>query len=1014
MAQRRESVLLELDDSFSTEMIRAAAAAGLLSKELKGLSGQGAGVGSATRSINRELDATARSANRADRSINQLTGRLRLFADAAAFLGPGAVPVGGVLAAGVAGFASQLGFAAVAGGVLVGSMQGLGDALSALNDAHLEPAADNLRKAEDALNALSPAAANFAEEAYDLLPILRGIRDAGAEGLFPGLTESLDDLERLAPVVARIFNQIGAAVGEIAADGAESLASDRWAEFFDFVATEGPRALTEMASAIGDVTHGLAELWMAFAPLNSDFSGWLMEVAAGFDSWASGLSETEGFREFVEYIRETGPQVAETFGALVNMVVQLVQAAAPLGGPVLQALEGIADAAAAIADSGLGTVLLSAAAGMAAFSRASKVAQATAGSRMFGPIVTDLRGMVGALDSTKRSTDRATMSVAAFADADRTRLATLGKSAAAIGGLTLATSGAADGMGLTNTASLALMGTIAGPWGAAVGGGIGLMMDWKASSEQAAAASASWEESLKAMTIAELNEQIALTNEMRTRDGFDEDEGAETRRERNELLNAELEARRALADEEARVAGQTALYRSLQAENAVLEENIGLMQAKRDEALRGFSAETDYAAALMGSKEAIEENGRAWNLNTEAGLNNRRALEQQAASWNELNRTTDQSPAAFRRARTALIETATQMGASKAEARKYANELLDIPSDLKTKIALDVDTAIQRAKAVKAELASIDRNIDIYINVRRPNAGGFGPQVGFATGGFTGPGDKYEPAGIVHRGEVVLPQEVVKTDWSYLKARYGYLPGFADGGVVGKRSRKSFSMTDNTSGLEAAIELLTLRLEDQTAALDASRATLDEWSSKMSDVAKATVSGFSTGLFERSSNPWAPGAGGSPLGNVNNDIAGLQERANLQAQLAGMNISGDAIAAILSEGDNADIAGLIASGQVQQLAAAIDIRTALQGSVGQQGANAAYGQQYAAADSAYRAQLVETQKTNSQIGNLQAQMTRVAAAVEKFNQDGPERTGAAVRRATDDRAAAGWRARNGG
>jgi lambda family phage tail tape measure protein len=33
---------------------------------------------------------------------------------------------------------------------------------------------------------------------------------------------------------------------------------------------------------------------------------------------------------------------------------------------------------------------------------------------------------------------------------------------------------------------------------------------------------------------------------------------------------------------------------------------------------------------------------------------------------------------------------------------------------------------------------------------------------GFAEGGYTGRGGKYEPAGIVHRGEYVLPQEVVK------------------------------------------------------------------------------------------------------------------------------------------------------------------------------------------------------------------------------------------------------------
>jgi hypothetical protein len=55
----------------------------------------------------------------------------------------------------------------------------------------------------------------------------------------------------------------------------------------------------------------------------------------------------------------------------------------------------------------------------------------------------------------------------------------------------------------------------------------------------------------------------------------------------------------------------------------------------------------------------------------------------------------------------------------------------------------------------------------------------------YDTGGFTGHGAKYEPAGIVHKNELVLPKEVVDRDWSFLKARYGYLPGFAGGGMVG-------------------------------------------------------------------------------------------------------------------------------------------------------------------------------------------------------------------------------------
>ncbi|MEO5664642.1 MAG: hypothetical protein ABIR39_15310, partial [Nocardioides sp.] len=40
-----------------------------------------------------------------------------------------------------------------------------------------------------------------------------------------------------------------------------------------------------------------------------------------------------------------------------------------------------------------------------------------------------------------------------------------------------------DSMGLSNTASMALMGTLAGPWGAAVGGSVGLMMDFAAAGD---------------------------------------------------------------------------------------------------------------------------------------------------------------------------------------------------------------------------------------------------------------------------------------------------------------------------------------------------------------------------------------------------------------------------------------------------------------------------------------------------------------------------------------------------
>ncbi|MEH6784110.1 MAG: tape measure protein [Alcanivorax jadensis] len=79
-------------------------------------------------------------------------------------------------------------------------------------------------------------------------------------------------------------------------------------------------------------------------------------------------------------------------------------------------------------------------------------------------------------------------------------------------------------------------------------------------------------------------------------------------------------------------------------------------------------------------------------------------------------------------------------------------------------------------------------------------AGGIGGAVAgaaagaFADGGYTGPGGKYQPAGVVHRGEYVQPQEALREpgalEFMHAFRREGMrslarFQGYADGGLVG-------------------------------------------------------------------------------------------------------------------------------------------------------------------------------------------------------------------------------------
>ena len=75
---------------------------------------------------------------------------------------------------------------------------------------------------------------------------------------------------------------------------------------------------------------------------------------------------------------------------------------------------------------------------------------------------------------------------------------------------------------------------------------------------------------------------------------------------------------------------------------------------------------------------------------------------------------------------------------------------------------------------------------------------------GFATGGFTGLGGKYDPKGIVHAGEYVLRSEVVRQPGmlAFLNSLNAGIkvPGYADGGLVVGTGMPTYKPSDNAVG----------------------------------------------------------------------------------------------------------------------------------------------------------------------------------------------------------------------
>lgn len=114
------------------------------------------------------------------------------------------------------------------------------------------------------------------------------------------------------------------------------------------------------------------------------------------------------------------------------------------------------------------------------------------------------------------------------------------------------------------------------------------------------------------------------------------------------------------------------------------------------------------------------------------------------------------------------------------------------------KLSVDIAEATAAIQQIQQELDAIPAETvkKVIIQQVQEAVPGYAPETltGFWAGGFTGPGGKFDPAGIVHRGEFVARSEVVMQPGALaFLERFNALgmkalPGYADGGLVGRLS----------------------------------------------------------------------------------------------------------------------------------------------------------------------------------------------------------------------------------
>lgn len=259
------------------------------------------------------------------------------------------------------------------------------------------------------------------------------------------------------------------------------------------------------------------------------------------------------------------------------------------------------------------------------------------------------------------------------------------------------------------------------------------------------------------------------------------------------------------------------------------------------------------------------------------------------------------------------------------------------------------------------------------------SGGGFGRGAqnsnNYDTGGYTGDGGVHEPAGIVHRGEVVLPQYIVRRDWSMLANRYGHLPGFAGGGKVGGTGQ---GFNGNWVEFEAALNRLARNMDKAGNGFGGLASRLDRVRSKMEATGQKASGHFDVDPFAGPDDPWAAVSGG-PVSSYAAASDQLRDRIKLQRRLAKAGLKGNAYDAAMA-GDNDDLRALLAGGDVKAFQREYNTYAKLQRKTASTAGQFAYGGQVKALRDDFqdrRQAMKDRRETNQRLAQLDKSVRRV-------------------------------------
>ncbi len=206
-------------------------------------------------------------------------------------------------------------------------------------------AADELRAK---LLSLSPEGQRFAEFLVSAKDRGLELRRAAEAGFLPGFQRGIEALLADGPALEGFISRVATGMGNITERQLRAFSGNEWRPFFSYIGSTAVPTLDALTRSANNVALGFGNIIVGFAPFTRDFNGGMVGMTERFAVWSAALDRNQGFKNFVSYAQQRGPETLNTINEVLGAVLHILQAAAPYGDVVLATLRGVATAVDAI------------------------------------------------------------------------------------------------------------------------------------------------------------------------------------------------------------------------------------------------------------------------------------------------------------------------------------------------------------------------------------------------------------------------------------------------------------------------------------------------------------------------------------------------------------------------------------------------------------------------------------------------------------------------------------------